>query len=529
MHRITGWIRQSGKQTDRYDFGYDPLGQLLQATRTDSGGGVLSRAGSSYDDAGNRVSEQNGTALVHSEFDGANAIFSTEGGGPVRFAGQLSKPATLTVGGVAAQVDSRNRFETSVNLAPGPQTVPLVATDPVDQSTITRNYQVEVTAGSPRAYTRDENGNITGSSSPDGSGTPNTTYEWDAANRLVAINADAHRTEIEYDGVGRRVHLTEMENGFVTSEKRFLWCGDDLCEERAASGKLTKRFFSQGEERINAGATGLYFYTRDHLGSVREMTDWAGTVRARYDYTPWGSRVKTEGDLDCAFGFTGFYFHDSSGLNFSRTRAYDAVAAKWLSQDPIREAGGLNLYEYAVNDPVNRTDPSGLFVQSLLGWTTTAAVGTGIFLSLGVDAIVLLAVGAIVEQTTPEMFDPFFDSSLAVWDGLVGGPSAQSEMPPPRPPTRKCAPPGFPGDDPENHHRLPQEFKDWFEAQPRNLNIEDYTTEMPMQWHRGQGIGLHSQGYNAAWRQFITQNPAATQAQTLRFLNQIESAGGYGP
>lgn len=88
--------------------------------------------------------------MTHSQFDGTNAIFSTEGGGPVRFAGQLSKAATLTVGGVAAQVDSRNRFEASVNLAPGVQTVPLVATDPADNSTITRDYQVEVTAGNPR-------------------------------------------------------------------------------------------------------------------------------------------------------------------------------------------------------------------------------------------------------------------------------------------------------------------------------------------------------------------------------------------
>jgi RHS repeat-associated protein len=360
MHRITGWARQLERETDRYDFRYDPLGQLLRATRTQSGGDVLSQSGYSYDDAGNRVSEQNGTALVHSQFDGSNAIFSTAGGGPVRFAGQLSKPATLTVGGVATQVDSRNRFETNVNLAPGPQTVTLVATDPIDHSTVTRNYQVEVTAGNPRAYTRDENGNITGSSSPDGSGSPNTTYEWDAADRLVAINTSTHRTEIEYDGLGRRVHLTEKENGSVASEKRFLWCGNELCEERAASGRTVKRFFGQGEERVNAGATGLYFYTRDHVGSVREMTDSSGTVRARYDYMPWGSRVKTEGDLDCDFGFTGFYFHDPSGLNFSRTRAYDSVAAKWLSRDPIGQRGGPNLYGYVGNAPINYYDSLGL-------------------------------------------------------------------------------------------------------------------------------------------------------------------------
>jgi len=46
-----------------------------------------------------------------------------------------------------------------VNLSPGPQTIPVVATDPSDNSTVTRNYQVDVTGGAPRNYGRDNNGN----------------------------------------------------------------------------------------------------------------------------------------------------------------------------------------------------------------------------------------------------------------------------------------------------------------------------------------------------------------------------------
>jgi RHS repeat-associated protein len=33
---------------------------------------------------------------------------------------------------------------------------------------------------------------------------------------------------------------------------------------------------------------------------------------------------------------------------------------KWLNRDPIGENGGLNLYGYCFNDPVNRLDPLGL-------------------------------------------------------------------------------------------------------------------------------------------------------------------------
>jgi hypothetical protein len=81
----------------------------------------------------------------------------------------------------------------------------------------------------------------------------------------------------------------------------------------------------------------------------------------------------------------------------------------------------------------------------------------------------------------------------------------------------------------EDHHRLPRQFKDWFEASPRNLDIEAYTQRMPMQWHRGAEIEIQNQGYNAAWKTFIGQNPNATAAQVLEYLAQLEKSLGFGP
>jgi len=46
--------------------------------------------------------------------------------------------------------------------------------------------------------------------------------EWDAENRLVAVNQGTHRSEFTYDGESRRVRIVEKENGSVTSDKRYL-------------------------------------------------------------------------------------------------------------------------------------------------------------------------------------------------------------------------------------------------------------------------------------------------------------------
>jgi RHS repeat-associated protein len=195
------------------------------------------------------------------------------------------------------------------------------------------------------------------------------TYDWDAANRLIAINASGsnNQTQISYDGFGRWTQIVEKAGGVVTSTKNFVWDGLELVEELDVTGIVTKRFYSQGVQVAGSSPTS-YFYFRDHEGSIREVADAAGAIRARYDYDPFGRITKVEGDLDFDFGFTGFYRHAPSGLDLATFRAYDPNFGRWTSRDPMGENGGLydrgqrdtNLYGYVSNDPVNLVDPSGL-------------------------------------------------------------------------------------------------------------------------------------------------------------------------
>src|SRR5262249_55382481 len=112
-----------------------------------------------------------------------------------------------------------------------------------------------------------------------GSAPDTAVYEWDAEERLTAITRGAARSEFGYDGLDRRVGVTEKLNGSIVSGHRYLWCGCELCEERDATGAVvTKRYLDQGL-RAESGAdiaAGSYLFTRDHLNSVRTMTDLAG-------------------------------------------------------------------------------------------------------------------------------------------------------------------------------------------------------------------------------------------------------------
>ena len=59
------------------------------------------------------------------------------------------------------------------------------------------------------------------------------------------------------------------------------------------------------------------------------------------------------------FGFqSGLYDGDTALVQFG-ARWYDAASGRWLSKDPILLEGGLNLYVFCGNDPVNFADPWG--------------------------------------------------------------------------------------------------------------------------------------------------------------------------
>jgi len=141
------------------------------------------------------------------------------------FKGTVSEPASVTIQGKSATVDSTNRFSGSVPAPSGTTTVVIAATERERESDLA-TYEVDQASAS-KAFTYDANGNFTS----DGT----RTFEWDARIQHIAINVGVlDRSYVRRTKAAGKRHREGEQH--VQSDMRVLWCGRDICEWRAADG-----------------------------------------------------------------------------------------------------------------------------------------------------------------------------------------------------------------------------------------------------------------------------------------------------
>jgi RHS repeat-associated protein len=200
-------------------------------------------------------------------------------------------------------------------------------------------------------YTSDELGQTT--KKTDAAGT--TTYQWDARGRLTGVSLpDGQAVSYGYDALGRRASRTA--NGATTS---FLYDGADVVLDRRGDGSSVDYLngFGIDDKLRQTSAAGTHYYLQDHLGSTVALTDAAGAVAERQQYQTLGA---SSGSALTRYGFTGRELDETTGLMYYRARWYDPQQGRFITEDPVGFAGGMNFYAYVRNNPLNATDPSGL-------------------------------------------------------------------------------------------------------------------------------------------------------------------------
>lgn len=378
LHRLTQSTSGAG-QTVQY--GYDPNGHLTRLVYP----GAVNAVSRAYDPAGrlstvtdwlnhtttlgydansNLVTEvyPNGVTATYT-YDAADrlmAITDTGATPPIAFAERRDKLGQLMSENASAYgYDSNNRvtsstagaaitygYDTGDNLTQigsGPSGRTL-AYDPAHQ--LLSDTQATLLQTS---YLYDLDGNRIRRTDPSN---VVTQYGWDQANRLISAGAS---TTYAYNGDGLRLSktLSGSAEAFVydLAEGLALMMQDGSTSYVAGAGGLPL-------EQIS-GAT-VYYFHQDQLGSTRALTDNGGNTVATYTYDAYGNRLAATGSVANPIQFAGQYVDSESGFAYLRARYYEPASGQFLSRDPL-STSTREPYAYTVDNPLNSSDPTGLY------------------------------------------------------------------------------------------------------------------------------------------------------------------------
>ncbi len=199
-----------------------------------------------------------------------------------------------------------------------------------------------LTAGGT-SYGYDNNGNQTSRSSD--------TFGWDPENRMTSTSIGGASGSYAYNGDGLRASRTL--GGATTSYRWDVAAGLPQVLQDSASN--TYVYGLDLVSRTDSGSSQEYYLT-DGLGSTTGLTTGTGALADTYTYDVFGASRTHTGSSPNEFTFTGEQV-DATGLQYLRARYYDAATGRFVSRDPLPFT---QRYAYAGDNPVTRTDPSGL-------------------------------------------------------------------------------------------------------------------------------------------------------------------------
>ena len=243
--------------------------------------------------------------------------------------------------------------------------------------------------GAITTYTFDAAGNRTAQISP----IDTIYFTWDAQSRMITAEPAAGTVTLAYNADGQRTAKQSTDGsvtGFLYDYKKLLAETDDV------GGEVSNLYATTTDQEFGDlisedGDQLVHQY--DAQACTNALLDSSGDVEATFKYYAFGQLAWSSilGDawasltvdqwatmtveqwatlpleIATAMGAMGqkqYYFDPETQLYLlgmgTNGRYYDAATGQFISEDPIRQAGGrTNLFEYVNNNPINKLDPSG--------------------------------------------------------------------------------------------------------------------------------------------------------------------------
>ncbi len=251
-----------------------------------------------------------------------------------------------------------------------------------DTQLLSYNANNQIISFGDRAYTYDTRGRLALETGPN----HRVEYSYDAEDQLVRVNHNGTVVEYVVDALGNRV--AEIRNG--TRTNYLLDFRPDGIHQVLAEYPEDQPFsvhYVYGHQRISrVEATGASYFHYDASQNVIGLSNLAGEMTDRYVMTAFGELLEHVGDSDNPYQFASERTDAQNGLVHMRARDYVPSHGRFISRDPfaglLTDPMSLHRYQYAHQNPISNTDPTGEFTLSeqaqiggLIGITSSSIGG----------------------------------------------------------------------------------------------------------------------------------------------------------
>lgn len=212
-------------------------------------------------------------------------------------------------------------------------------------------------------YINDNNGNRT----QETTGADTIRYTYTADQLLASYKHGTANTTYSYDALGHRLRKTvgSLQTRYVLGLNGPLSL---VLQTTDGTGKVSANYiYGLGLlEQIDENDSVL-FYHFDIRHNTIAITDVNDSIKATYAYTLFGTVTNKMDSLVQPFTFLGEFGveKESDSWYYIRARYYDANTGRFLSKDPLFgdefDPQSLNRYVYAMNEPLDAYDISGLY------------------------------------------------------------------------------------------------------------------------------------------------------------------------
>jgi RHS repeat-associated protein len=278
-------------------------------------------------------------------------------------------------------------------------------------------------------YVYDAGGNITSDNQ--------RTFVNNTFNKPITISKSGYYVDFTYGVGGQRFKRIETNYSQSSQSKHTHYVGNvEFVKVPNSSVWIAKRYISDKIliTKVNSTQTVRYLLS-DHLGSTHVIVKSNGLKEqemsfdafgARRNATTWArehAKIPQFTSNITLRGYTGHEQLDELSLVHMGGRIYDPILGRFLQADPaIQQPNNIqsfNRYSYVLNNPLNKTDPSGYI------WT---ALITYALKSIAANMAGTMLATAINVALTAYQFYGYYQLATGILNAIDGGGTAMANF-----------------------------------------------------------------------------------------------------